>query len=181
MTGHLESAPDHATLRTSHAANEHAGVVLGLLRDKHARLGGAGRERAVHRAGQAGSARVAKFLDGTPCCEARVAGLALDAVWVVTGVLVKWNGVGKVSGTDNIPTATAVVFAEIPCEVGLADGAGFGRLIGLEEESVSRGLVTCMCVCKGEVCMCMAVRSRSPTLRPCETMMKNDCVTGRVL
>jgi hypothetical protein len=99
---------------------------------------------------------VAKFLDGTPCCEARVAGLALDTVWVVTGVLVKWNGVGKVGGTDDIATATAVVFAEIPCEVGLADGAGFGRLIGLEEESVSRGLVTCMCVCKGEVCMCMA-------------------------
>jgi hypothetical protein len=29
MIGHLERAPDHATLRTSHAANEHAGVVLG--------------------------------------------------------------------------------------------------------------------------------------------------------
>jgi hypothetical protein len=26
-----------------------------------------------------------------------------------------------------------------------------------------------------------ALRLRSPTLRPCETMMKNDCVTGRVL
>jgi hypothetical protein len=131
MTGHLESAPDHATLRTSHAANEHAGVVLGLLRDKHARLGGAGRERAVHRAGQAGSARVAKFLDGTPCREARVARLALDAVWVVAGVLVKWDGTGKVAGANDIATATAVVFAEVPCEVGLADGTGFGRLIRL--------------------------------------------------
>lgn len=26
-----------------------------------------------------------------------------------------------------------------------------------------------------------ALRLRRPALRPCETMMKNDCVTGRVL
>ena len=56
MIGHLECAPDHATLGTSNAANKHVGVVLDLLRDKHARLGGSGGERAVHRASQAGGA-----------------------------------------------------------------------------------------------------------------------------
>jgi hypothetical protein len=156
MIGHLERAPDHATLRTSHATNEHARVVLGLLRDKHARLGGAGGERTVHRASQAGGARVAKFLDGAPCGKAGVARLALDAVWVVACVLVEWHRAGKVAGANDIATATAVVFAEVPCEVGLADGTCFGRLIGLEEESVSQGLVTYMCVCKGVVYMCMA-------------------------
>jgi len=92
ITEHLESAPDHATLRTGHAANERAWVVLNLLRNKHARFGGAGGERACHRASQAGGARVAQFLDGAPCGEARVAGLALNAVRVVTGVLVEWDG-----------------------------------------------------------------------------------------
>ena len=131
INGRLESAPDHATLRTSHAANEHAGVVLDLLRDEHARLGGTGGERAVHRAGQAGGARVAEFLDGAPCGEARVARLALNTVRVVASVLVEWHRTGKVVGANDIATATAVVFAEVPCEVGLADGTGFGRLIRL--------------------------------------------------
>jgi hypothetical protein len=72
--------------------------------------------------------------------------------------------VGKVGGTDDIATATAVVFAEIPCEVGLADGAGFGRLIGLEEESVSRGLVTCMCDAR-EKCAC-AWQARASVAKP---------------
>jgi hypothetical protein len=36
-----------------------------------------------------------------------------------------------VVGANDIATATAVVFAEVPCEVGLADGTGFGRLIRL--------------------------------------------------
>ena len=53
MTEHLESAPDHATLRTSHAANEHAGVVLDVLRDEHARLSGATGVRTSHGVGKA--------------------------------------------------------------------------------------------------------------------------------
>ena len=99
---------------------------------------------------------MAEFLDGAPCGEARVARLALNTVRVVASVLVEWHRTGKVVGANDIATATAVVFAEVPCEVCLADGTCFGRLIGLEEESVSRGLVTYMCVCKGVVCMCMA-------------------------
>jgi len=74
---------------------------------------------------------VAEFLDGAPCGEAGVARLALDTVRVVAGVLVKRNSTGKVVGADDIATATAVVFAEVPCEVGLADGTCFGRLIRL--------------------------------------------------
>ena len=53
INGRLESAPDHATLRTSHAANEHAGVVLDVLRDEHARLRGATGVRAGHGVGKA--------------------------------------------------------------------------------------------------------------------------------
>jgi hypothetical protein len=74
---------------------------------------------------------VAEFLDGTPCGEAGVARLALNAVRVVAGVLVEGNGAGKVVGANDIATATAVVFAEVPSEVGLADGTSFGRLVGL--------------------------------------------------
>jgi len=74
---------------------------------------------------------VTQFLDGAPCGEARVARLALNAIRVVTGVLVERDGARKVIGADDIATATAVVFAEVPREGGLADGAGFGRLIRL--------------------------------------------------
>lgn len=74
---------------------------------------------------------MAKFLDGTPCGEAGVARLALNAIRVVAGVLVERDGAGKMVGANDIATATAVVFAEVPCEVGLADGTGFGRLVGL--------------------------------------------------
>ena len=35
---HLEGAPNHATLEACHAADEHAGVVLDVLGDEHARL-----------------------------------------------------------------------------------------------------------------------------------------------
>jgi len=34
----LEGTPDHAALRACHAADEHAGVVLDVLGDEHARL-----------------------------------------------------------------------------------------------------------------------------------------------
>ena len=74
---------------------------------------------------------MAEFLNSAPCGEARVARLALNAVRVVASVLVEWHRTGKVVGANDIATATAVVFAEVPCEVGLADGTGFGRLIRL--------------------------------------------------
>jgi hypothetical protein len=35
--------------------------------------------------------------------------------------------------THDIATATAVVLAEVPCEVGLAESACIGRLIRLEK------------------------------------------------
>jgi hypothetical protein len=128
----LESTPDHAALRARHAADEHAGVVLDVLGNKHAGLRGATRVRAGHGVGEAGSTRVAKLLDGAPCAEAGVAGFALGAVGVVTGVLVERDGLGEVRSTDDVATATAVVLAEVPCEVGLAESACVGRLVGLE-------------------------------------------------
>lgn len=79
---------------------------------------------------------MAKLLDGAPCAEAGVAGFALGAVGVVTGVLVERDGLGEVRSAHDIATATAVVLAEIPCEVGLADGTCIGRLVGLEWTSV---------------------------------------------
>lgn len=102
-----------------------------MLRDGHARLRGAGGLRADHGLGKARCARVAELLDGAPGAEARVAGFALGAVGVVTGVLVERDGAVEVRSADDIATATAVVFAEVPCEVSLADGASQCRLIGL--------------------------------------------------
>jgi hypothetical protein len=157
----LESTPDHATLRTSHAANEHAGIVLDLLRDEHARLGGAGGERAVHRASKARGTRVTEFLNGTPRGEARIARLAFDTVRVVAGVLVEWHGAGKVIGANDIATATAVVFAEVPRESTLADGTSFGRLIRLEEESVSQGIGNMYVVYAREECACAGRQARA--------------------
>lgn len=37
----LEGAPNHATLGACHAADEHAGVVLDVLRNEHAGLSSA--------------------------------------------------------------------------------------------------------------------------------------------
>lgn len=74
---------------------------------------------------------MAELLDGAPCGEARIARLALNTVRVVAGVLIEWDRTCKVVGANDIATATAVVFAEVPREVGLADGTGFGRLIRL--------------------------------------------------
>lgn len=74
---------------------------------------------------------MAKLLDGAPCAEAGIAGFAVGAIRVVAGVLVKRNGVGKVRATDDVAAATAVVFAEVPGESGLAESTCFGRLIRL--------------------------------------------------
>jgi hypothetical protein len=76
---------------------------------------------------------VAKLLDGTPRAEASVTGLALSAVGVVTGVLVERDSICEMRSTHDIATATAVVLAEVPCEVGLAESACIGRLIRLEK------------------------------------------------
>ena len=151
----LESTPDHAALRARHAANEHAGVVLDVLGNKHAGLRGATRVRAGHGVGEAGSTRVAKLLDGAPCAEAGVAGFALGAARVVTGVLVERDGLGEVRCTDDVATATAVVLAEVPCEVGLAESACVGRLVRLERDvsvwssRYSRAACKVCCVCLG--------------------------------
>lgn len=75
---------------------------------------------------------MAKFLDGAPCVEAGVASFALGAVGVVAGVLVKWHGLGEMRSAHDIAAATAVVLAEVPCEVGLANSACIGRLVGLK-------------------------------------------------
>ena len=75
--------------------------------------------RAGHGVGEAGGARVAKLLDGAPCAEA-----------------VKRHGLGEVRSAHDIATATAVVLAEVPCEVGLADSACVGRLVRLERTLV---------------------------------------------
>lgn len=75
---------------------------------------------------------MAKFLDGAPCAEAGIASFALGAVGVVAGVLVKRDGLGEVGSTDDVATAAAVVLAEVPCEVGLAESACIGRLVRLE-------------------------------------------------
>lgn len=131
MCRQLESAPDHATFRASHAADDHARVVLDLLWNEHARLCSASGVRAGHGACKTGSARVAKLLDGAPCAEAGIAGLAIGAIRVVARVLIKRNGVGKVRATDDIAAATAVVFAEVPGEGGLAESTCLGRLIRL--------------------------------------------------
>ena len=79
---------------------------------------------------------MAKLLDGAPCAEAGVAGFALGAVGVVAGVLVERHGLGEVRSAHDIATATAVVLAEVPCEVGLADSACIGRLVRLERTLV---------------------------------------------
>ena len=98
---------------------------------------------------------MAKLLDGAPCAEALVAGFALGAIGVVTGVLVKRHGLGEVRSTDDIATATAVVLAEVPCEVGLAESTCVGRLIGLERNvsvwssRYSRAACKVCCVCLG--------------------------------
>ena len=129
----LEGAPNHATLGACHATDEHAWVVLHMLRNKHAGLRSASGVRAGHGVGKARSARVAKLLDGAPRTEASVASFAFDAVGVVTGVLVKRNSVCKVRCTHDVATATAVGFAEVPCEVGLAEGACISRRVRLED------------------------------------------------
>lgn len=127
----LEGAPNHAALRTGHAANDHTRIGLGLLRDKHARLCGASGVGADHGAGKTGSARVTQLLDGTPGAEAGVACFAVGAVRVIAGVLVKRDGAREVRSTDYVAAAAAVVFAEVPSESGLAESTCFGRLIGL--------------------------------------------------
>lgn len=76
---------------------------------------------------------MAKFLNGAPGAEASVARLALSAFWVVTCILVKWHGVCEVRGADDVAAATTVVFTEVPCEVGLANGTCKGGLIRLED------------------------------------------------
>lgn len=91
---------------------------------------------------------MAKLLDGTPCTEAGVASFALGAVGVVAGVLVERNGLGEVRSAHDIATATAVVLAEVPCEVGLADGTCIGRLVGLERTSVFWSSRYSRAVCK---------------------------------
>lgn len=75
---------------------------------------------------------MAKLLDGAPGAEASIARFALGAFRVVACVLVEWHSVCEVRGADNVATAATVVFAEVPCEVGLADGTCEGGLIGLE-------------------------------------------------
>ena len=98
---------------------------------------------------------MAKLLDGTPRAEAGVAGFALGAIGVVAGVLVERHRLGEVRSTYDIATATAVVLAEIPCEVALTDSACIGRFIGLEKDvsvwSSRYGRVSCKvyCVCLG--------------------------------
>jgi hypothetical protein len=74
---------------------------------------------------------VTKFLDGAPGAEAGVASLALGAVGVVTGVLVKRHSVCEMRCAYDITTAAAVMLAEVPCEVGLAESACISGLVGL--------------------------------------------------
>lgn len=74
---------------------------------------------------------MAKLLYGAPGAEAGVAGFALSAFRVVTGVLVERHGVCEVRAADNVAAATAMVFTEVPCEVGLAEGTCVGGLIRL--------------------------------------------------
>jgi hypothetical protein len=73
---------------------------------------------------------------------------------VVTCVLVKRHGLGEVRSTDDIATATAVVLAEVPCEVGLAESACVGRLIGLESDVSVWSSWYSRAVCK-ECCVCL--------------------------
>lgn len=80
---------------------------------------------------------MAKLLDGAPRTEAGVASFALGTVGVVAGVLVKGNRICEVRSTHDVAAATAVVLAEVPCEVGLAKCTCIGRLIGLKEDDVS--------------------------------------------
>ena len=79
---------------------------------------------------------MAKLLDGAPCAETGVASFALSAVGVVAGVLIERHGLGEMRSAHDVATATAVVLAEIPCEVGLADSACVGRLVRLERTLV---------------------------------------------
>jgi hypothetical protein len=88
---------------------------------------------------------VAKLLDGAPCAEAGVAGFALGAIGVVTG---------EVRSTNNVATATAVMLAEVPCEVSLAESACVGRLIGLESDVSVWSSWYSRAVCK-EYCVCL--------------------------
>jgi hypothetical protein len=98
---------------------------------------------------------VAEFLDSPPGTEAGVAGFAFGAVGVVAGVLVEGDSVGEVRGADDVAAASAVVFAEVPGEVGLAECTCVGGLVGLEGVvsgwSLRCGIVTCKecCVCLG--------------------------------
>ena len=96
---------------------------------------------------------MAKLLNGAPCAEAFVASFALGAIGVVTGVLVERHRLGEVRSTYDIAAATAVVLAEVPCEVALANSACIGRLIGLERDvsvwtsRYSRAAYKVHCVC----------------------------------
>ena len=86
-----------------------------------------------------------KLLDGTPGAEAGVASLALSAVGVVTGVLVERHSVCEMRCAHDITTAAAVVLAEVPCEVGLAESACIGGLVRLEVMLVfdHQGIIRC--------------------------------------
>lgn len=98
---------------------------------------------------------MAKLLDSAPCAEAFVASFALGAIGVVTGVLVERHRLGEVRSAYDIATATAVVLAEVPCEVALADSTCIGRLVRLERHVSVRssryGSAACKvyCVCLG--------------------------------
>jgi hypothetical protein len=130
--GRLECAPNHPTLRPRHTPHKHTRVVLDTLRNQHAGLRSAGRVRAGHRVREARGPRVTELLDRAPSAEAGVARFALGAVGVVAGVLVEGDGVGEVRGADDVAAASAVVFAEVPGEVCLAEGAAVGGFVGLE-------------------------------------------------
>lgn len=112
---------------------------------------------------------MAKLLDGAPCAEAFVASFALGAVRVITGVLVERHRLGEVRSTYDIATATAVVLAEVPCEVALTDSACIGRLIGLERDvslwSSRYGRAACKvyCVCLDDRLVGPALRARDHT------------------
>lgn len=97
---------------------------------------------------------MAKLLDGAPCAEAGVAGFALSTIGMVTGVLVKRHGLGEVRSTYDVATATAVVLAEVPCEVGLAESACIGRLVRLESDVSVWSSWCSRAVCK-EFCVCL--------------------------
>lgn len=82
---------------------------------------------------------MAQLLDGAPLAVADVAGLAVDAFRMVAGVLVQGNGVGEVRAADYVAAVPAVVFAEVPGEGGLAEGASEGGFVGLLRDSLVQG------------------------------------------